>query len=118
MEVIFVATLLERSKAEVTRMQPRSYITEWVIGIVGVLAAGVGAWMYYVPTDWFLGGLAEGWYLGMFVGAGVLLAAAFGLFARGMLREDRIWTTRVIVMTILAVLAVAGAVTFGLIWIL
>jgi hypothetical protein len=35
-----------------------------------------------------------------------------------MLREDRIWTTRVIVMTILAVLAVAGAVTFGLIWIL
>jgi hypothetical protein len=74
--------------------------------------------MYYVPTDWFLGGLAEGWYLGMFVGAGVLLAAAFGLFARGMLREDRVWTTRVIAMTILAVLAVAGAVTFGLIWIL
>ena len=118
MEVIFVTTLLQRDKAEVTRMPRRSYVTDWVIGIVGVLAAGVGAWMYYVPTTWFLGGLAEGWYLGMFVGAGVLLAAAFGLFARGMLREDRVWTTRVIVMTILGVLAVAGAVTFGLIWIL
>jgi hypothetical protein len=35
-----------------------------------------------------------------------------------MLREDRVWTTRVIVMTILGVLAAAGAVTFGLIWIL
>jgi len=113
-----VTTLHERQKAEVTRMPQRSYITEWVIGIVGVLAAGVGAWMYYVPTDWFLGGLVEGWYLGMFVGAGVLFAAAFGLFARGMLRDDRIWTTRVIVMTTLAVLALAGAVTFGLIWIL
>lgn len=48
----------------------------------------------------------------------MLLAAAFGLFARGMLKEDRVWTTRVIVMTVLAVLAAAGAMTFGLIWIL
>jgi hypothetical protein len=113
-----VTTLLERPKAEVTRMPRRSYITDLVLGIAGVLAAGVGAWMYYVPTDWFLGGLVEGWYLGMFVGAGVLLAAAFGLFARGMLREDRIFTTRVTVMTVIAVLALAGAITFGLIWIL
>jgi hypothetical protein len=35
-----------------------------------------------------------------------------------MLREDRGWTARVTVMTILAVLAAAGMVTFGLIWIL
>lgn len=117
-EVIFVATLLERPKAEVTRMPRRSYIIDWVVGIAGVLAAGIGAWMYYVPTDWFLGGLVEGWYLGLFVGAGVLLATAFGLFARGMLREDRIWTTRVTVLTVLAVFALAGAATFGLIWIL
>lgn len=99
-------------------MPRRSLIVEWTIGIVGLLAAGVGAWMYYVPADWFLGGLAEAWYLGLFVGAGVLLAAAFGLIARGMLREDLGWTARVTAMTVLAVLAVAGAVTFGLIWIL
>jgi hypothetical protein len=115
--VIFVTTLLERTKAEVTRMPRRSRITDLVAGIAGVLAAGVGAWMYYVPADWFLGGLVEGWYLGMFVGAGVLLATAFGLFARSMLREDRIWTTRVTVLTVLAVLALGGAVTYGLIWI-
>jgi hypothetical protein len=104
---------------EVTRMPSRrSTIVEWTIGIVGLLAAGLGAWMYYVPADWFLGGLAAGWYLGLFVAAGLLLAIAFGLAARGMLREDRGWTARVTVMTVLAVLAVAGAVTFGLIWIL
>jgi hypothetical protein len=116
--VIFVTTLIERPQAEVTRMPRRSYITEWVIGIAGALTAGLGAWMYYVPTTWFLGGLVESWYLGMFVGAAVLLAAAFGLFARGMLKEDRVWTTRVTVMTVLAVLALAGVVVFGLIWIL
>lgn len=48
----------------------------------------------------------------------MLLAVAFGLFARGMLKEDQVWTARVIAMTVLAVLSVAGAVTFGLIWIL
>lgn len=113
-----MTTSLERPRAEITRMPRRSYIAEWLIGIAGVLAAGVGAWMYYVPTTWFLGGVAEGWYFGMFVAAGLLLAVAFGLFARAMLREDRIWTLRVTVMTVLAVLAAAGAVTFGLVWIL
>ncbi|MGH8913731.1 MAG: hypothetical protein ACRDZM_04350 [Acidimicrobiia bacterium] len=113
-----MTTLRQRPQAEVTRMPRRTGITEWVTGIAGVLAAGVGAWMYYVPTTWFLGGLAEGWYFGMFVGAGVLLAVAFGIFARDMLREDLNWTLRVTVMTVLAVLAAAGAVTFGLIWIL
>ena len=113
-----MTTLTQRSTSEVTRMPRRSLIVEWTIGIVGLLTAAVGTWMYYVPADWFLGGLAEAWYLGMFVGAGVLLAIAFGLGARGMLREDRVWTTRVTVMTALAVVALAGAVTFGLIWIL
>jgi len=117
-EVIFVTALTQRPMTEVTRMPRRSYIVEWTMGIAGVLAAGIGAWMYYVPADWFLGGLAEAWYLGFFVGAGVLLAIAFGLTARGMLREDHGFTARVTAMTVLAVLAAAGAVTFGLIWIL
>lgn len=112
-----MTTLIERPRTEITRTEPRSYVTEWVIGIVGLLAAGVGAWMYFVPTTWFLGGLAAGWYLGMFVGAGVLLALAFGLAARGMLREDGAWTTGVTVMALLALIALAGAVTFALIWI-
>jgi len=99
-------------------MPRRSLVVEWTMGIAGALAAGVGAWMYYVPADWLIGGLAEAWYLGFFVGAGVLLAIAFGLIARGMLREDRGFTARVTALTVLAVLAVAGAVTFGLIWIL
>jgi hypothetical protein len=118
-EVAFVTALRERPTAEVTRMAPsRSYITEWVLGIAGVLAAGVGAWMYYVPTDWFLGGLAEAWPFGMFIAAGVLLAAAFGLFARMNYVDDRSWSTRVVVPSVLALAALGGAITFAVILII
>jgi hypothetical protein len=116
--VIFVTTLIERPRAEVTRMPRRPAIVEWTIGTAGVLMAGLGAWMYYVPADWFFGGLAAGWYLSMFIGAGVLLALAFGLYARSAMRFDGAWTTRVTFATVLAVAAMAGAITFGLIWIL
>lgn len=110
-----MTTLLETPRTEITRMPTRSTLPEWVMGIAGVLAAGVGAWMYYVPTDWFLGGLAEGWFFGMFIAAGLLLTAAFGLFARTALDEDRAWTFRVTVASLLALAAFTGAVIFGLI---
>ena len=97
---------------------PRSYFTELVLGIAGVLAAGVGAWMYYVPTDWFLGGLAEGWYFGMFIGAGLLLAAAFGRLARMTYLDDRAYTTPVVVSTVLALAALGAAITFAVILII
>ena len=118
-EVIFVTALREMPMTEVTRMPTRrSHVTEWILGIVGVLAAGVGAWMYYVPADWFLGGLVEGWYFGMFIAAGLLLAAAFGLFARMTYVDDREWTTPVIVSTVLSAAALAGAIAFAVILII
>ena len=96
----------------------QSRIAEWILGIAGVLAAGVGAWMYYVPTDWFLGGLVEGWYFGMFIGAGLLLTAAFGLFARMAFVDDREYTTGVVVPTVLALAAFGAAITFAAILII
>ena len=103
--------LRERTTMEVTRTPERSHFTEVVTGIVGLVAAAVGAWMYYVPADWFLGGLAEGYHFGFFTGAGVLLAGAFGLYARTVYDDDRGWSTRAVVGTVLALLALAGAVT-------
>jgi hypothetical protein len=105
-------------RTEITRVPPRRHLTEWVLGVVGVVAAAVGAYMFYAPTDWVLSGLVEGWYLGMFTGAGVVLAAAFGVFARRAYLEDRSWTGQVIFGTGLMALALAGAITFIAIWIL
>lgn len=114
-----MTALRERPVAEVTRMQTRrSHFTEMVMGIAGVLAAGVGAWMYYVPADWFLGGLAEGWYFGMFIAAGLLLAAAFGRFARTTYLDDRAYTVPVIAGTVLALAALGGAIAFAVILII
>ena len=93
-------------RTEITRVPADTrHITEWVLGVVGVLAAAVGAYMFYVPANWVLAGLAESWYLGMFVGAGLFLAATFGVFARRMYLADRSWTTQVVFGTGLMVLA-------------
>ncbi len=114
-----MTALRERPMTEVTRMPTRrSYLTEMVLGIAAVLAAGVGAWMYYVPTDWFLGGLAEGWYFGMFIAAGLLFAAAFGRFARMTYLADHEYTVPVVVSTVLALAALGGAIAFAVILII
>lgn len=111
--------LQERTRTEITRVPAATrHVTEWVLGIVGALAAAVGAYMFYAPANWFLAGLAEAWYFGMFVGAGILLAAAFGFFARRVYFADRSWTSQVVFGTGLMVLALAGAVIFAVIWIL
>lgn len=96
----------------------RSHVTELVLGIVGVLAAGVGVYMYYIDPDWFLGGLVEAWPFGMFIAAGVLLTAAFGLYARMSYIDDQMWSTRVVVPTLLALAALGGAITFAVILII
>ena len=111
--------LQERTRTEITRVPAVTrHLTEWVLGVVGVLAAAVGVYMFYAPANWVLAGLAEAWYLGMFVGAGIVLAAAFGVFARRMYLADRSWTAQVVSATGLMALALAGAVIFTVIWIL
>jgi hypothetical protein len=118
-EVVSVTLLQERTRTEITRVPAATrHVTEWVLGIVGALAAAVGVYMFYAPANWFLGGLAESWYFGMFVGAGILLAIAFGVFARRVYLVDRSWTTQVVFGTGLMALALAGAVIFAVIWIL
>ena len=110
--------LMESKRTEITRTPIVGRVTEWVMGVVGAMTAGLGAYIYYAPTDWLLGNVAESWAYGLFIGAGVLLASAFGVFARRAYLEDRYWSGRAKVATALSVAALAGAVAFALIWIL
>jgi hypothetical protein len=117
-EVISVTLLMENERTEITRTPAVRHVTQWVTGVMGAVAAAIGAYVYYAPTDWFLGDVAESWAFGLFTGAGILLATAFGVFARKAYLEDRYRSGRVMVATVLSVVAVAGAVTFALVWIL
>ena len=81
--------VLERERTEITRTPVVRRATEWVVGVAGAVAAAVGAYVYYAPTDWFLGDVAESWAFGLFTGAGILLATAFGMFAYQAELEDR-----------------------------
>lgn len=110
-------TDLREHTEEITHAPMRSRTTVWVAGTVGVLAAAVGVWMYYVPTDWFLGGLAEGWYLGAFVAAGILLTVALGLAANRAFELDAGWSGEAVTLTVLSLVALAAAVFFTVIWI-
>ena len=95
-----------------------AFVSTAVLIPVAIYVWGPALCFILLWLGWFLGGLAEGWYLGMFVGAGLLLAAAFGLVARDMVRDDGVWTTRSFLTAAIAVLALAAAVVFGLVWIL
>jgi hypothetical protein len=97
-------------------MPDRFRVSEWVLGVVGLAAGAVAAWMYFVPSDWFIGGLEEGWYLGLATASGLLLAGAFGLYARAAHAEGPPSRGQAIVMDTLTVLALAAGVTFGVIW--
>lgn len=110
--------LMENERSEITRTPVVRHVTEWVMGVVGALTAGLGAYVYYAPTNWLLGDAAESWSYGLFIGAGALLASAFGVFARRAYLEDRYWSVRAIVATALSVAALAGGVAFAFIWIL
>ena len=116
-EVVSVTLLQERTRTEITRVPVRRHVIEWVMGVIGAVAAAVGTYMYYAPTNWFLADLVEHWYFGMFTGAGILLTAAFGVFARKAYLDGRGWTMQATVSTVVALAALAGALIFAVIWI-
>jgi hypothetical protein len=101
-------------------------MTEWIVGVVGALAAVIGGWMYYGPSDntlslfgwdWDVADLADAWPFSLMIGGGVLLAAAFAWFATKTYRRDDGITTPVAVGSVLSLAALAGAIVYLLIWI-
>jgi alkylation response protein AidB-like acyl-CoA dehydrogenase len=110
--------LREREHLEVLHTPVTRHVAEWTLGIVGVAAGLIGLYMYAVPADWILGGLVEGWWLAMFMAAGILIGAALAMFARKAYLVDGAWTGGVTSGTVFSMIAFAAAVVFLFVWIL
>ena len=121
-----MAQVRQEQRAAPTTRQPLDYALEWVVGIVGALAAAIATWMYYADGGqvtvfgwtWDLASIPTGWMAGVMIGGGALLSGAFAIAARRTFTRDHEMTPAIVTMTVLAVIALAGGLTVGLIWLL
>lgn len=120
-------TLLKEREMPKVASRVTSYVWELVLGILGLVAAFIGAAIYYGdPTDtfsvfgwdWQYGSVAVDWAHGLLVGASAVLAAVFTAVATKLQRRNEGWTGSAMLAAVLAVLAFAGAVTVALIWLI
>lgn len=118
---------LERERVRTTAITtPVHFVYETIVGVIGAVAGAIGAWMYYAPTagtlslfgwEWDVANLAEGWPLSLMIGGGLLLFGAFAVAAQKMYTRDGELTAGSVANGLLALAALAGAVTYALIWI-
>ncbi|MDR9450341.1 MAG: hypothetical protein RI637_03895 [Acidimicrobiia bacterium] len=96
----------------------RSRVVEFTLAILGFVVAIAGAYLLFAPDDWWLGDLAEAWYMGAFIIGGVLVMIGLGVYANESYLEDDSWTARVVTGLVVALLGMAGAITAALMLIL
>ncbi len=92
----------------------RSRAIEFTLAILGFLFLGAGAYLLFAPDSWWLGDLAEAWHLSAFIVGGVLVMTGLGVYANESYLEDGHWSARVVTGMVVALLALAGAVTAAL----
>jgi len=92
----------------------RSRAIEFSLAILGFIVLAAGAYMLFALEEWWLGDLAAAWHLGAFIIGGVLVMTGLGVYANESYLEDGRWSARVITGAVVAVLALAGAVTAAL----
>jgi hypothetical protein len=93
-------------------------VLEYTLLAVGVLLALFGVYVWYAPTDWVLGDLTEGWYLGSLALGGLFLSGGLSLFADRMQVDERNPTGLAVAGAVLSIAAFAAAVAFAAIWVL
>lgn len=92
----------------------RSRAIEFSLAILGFIVLVAGAYMLFALEDWWLGDLAAAWHLSTLIIGGVLVMTGLGVYANESYLEDGFWSARVITGAVVAVLALAGAVTAAL----
>ena len=92
----------------------RSRAVEFTLAILGFLFLAAGAYLLFAPEDWWLGDLVEAWHMSAFIIGGVLVMTGLGVYANESYLEDGHWSARVATGAVVALLALASAVTAAL----
>jgi hypothetical protein len=111
-----VSQVLDRERTRIP-VRRRSPILNYALIIIGALAALVGVYFQFAPSDWWLADFSEVYQLGGYTLGGLILAAGFGVFADRTFQVDSYPSGRVITGITLAVAAVVGAAVAVLFWI-
>jgi hypothetical protein len=114
--------LNEKTQVPVMR-EPLAHVVEWVMGLVGTVAAGIGLLIYHGPDpleffgwEWTTADLDAAWPLSLIIVGGLMLASAFAIFSSREYAHHGEGDLRVITGSVLALLALAGAITYFVIW--
>lgn len=115
---------ISREKIRVPVMrEPLAHVVEWVMGVVGTIAAGIGLLIYHGPEtldlfgwEWNTAGLDLAWPFSLIVLGGLMLASAFAIFSSREYAHHGEGDLRVVTGSILALLSLAGAITYFVIW--
>lgn len=100
---------------------------ERIVGLVGVVAAMIGIWMFHAPAggtltvffwDFDVATLADAWPLGLITIGGFAAAIGFGVDAYEAFIQEPRFTREALAAATLATLGLAAAVAYTLIWIL
>ena len=96
----------------------RTPMIDYTLISIGVLAAVVGVYFQFAPTNWWLAHFAEAYQLGGYTLGGLLMTAGFGVYADRTHDEDSYRSARVTTGITLAVLAAIGAIVAVAFWLL
>ena len=96
----------------------RNRTIDYTLMAIGALVAAFGAYTYFAPASWWLGGVSEAWYLSSWIVGGVLLTGGFGMLGTSIRDRSGYWTTGAIASFLLGTLTLAGAVAAAVVLIM
>ncbi len=104
--------------------KPATFVTEWIVGIVGALTTAIGLFMYHGPAEgvlsifgweWNIAELNEAWPFSVIVVGAMIMAGVFARLSQRLSMDGP--TTKANVSTGLTVASLLLALTYALIWI-
>lgn len=104
-----MSQLLERERTEYRAPIRRRRRVDLALIAIGAVAALVGVYFQFAPSNWWLADLSETYHLGSYVLGGVLLAVGGAVYADRALEEDGRGSIRTAAGMTLAIVALSGA---------